>query len=183
MPVTLTYRAVKGSPLTWDELDANFQSISDWIDDAEANPTPPNGIANIVQEGSVITFYLDNSDSFAVTLPTAPAIIPFVEKSANSFTLSINDRNTMMNCTHVDGCEITIPLDDDSNIPLHAEFHFRQDGFGAITFNVPTDVEVKGIQGLLDATNRGGAVFTLKHTNEEDVWVIFGLLTDDVSAT
>lgn len=180
MPLAITYRTAGawgagiGVNLTPAQVDVNFYELANWIETFE--PEPPNGIANIVQEGSVITFYLDNAESFAVTLPSAPAIVPFVEKTAATMTLSIDDRNTFMNCSHASGMVVTIPLDIDSTIPLHAEFHFRQDGTGPITLDVPTDITVNGIAGFDLATNKAGAVFTLKHTDVEDVWVMFGLL-------
>lgn len=183
MPVSITYRSVKGSSLTAAEVDGNFQALSDWIDAFEADPTPPNGIANITQDGTQLTIFLDDSTALGpFTLPSAIAIVPVVEKSASAMTLALADRNTFMRCTHADGCVVTLPLDADSDIPLHAEFHFRQCTSGAVSIEAPSDITINGIAGFLDQTGAVGAVMTLKHVGADE-WDLFGLLAEDSTAT
>jgi hypothetical protein len=183
MPLDLLLRSEKGSALTIEELDANWTAIMAWVAAFEADPTPPNGIANIVQEGTQLTIFLDDATELGpFTLPSATAITPVVEKSASSFTLASEDRSTYMRCTNVAGCTITVPLNSEDPIPIHSEFHFRQCTAGGLIFEAPTDVTINGIDGFGLATDTQGAVVTLKKV-DDDEWDIFGLLAEETTAS
>lgn len=182
MPVSITYRTAGawgagiGANLTPAQVDNNFYSIQQWIAAFEADPTPPNGISQIVQEGTQLFIYLDNSDvQGPFTLPSATAITPVVTKSGATLTIASEDRGTYMRCTNAAGCIITIPHNDDDPIPIHSEFHFRQCTAGPLNFEAPTDVVINGIAGFDDATDRVGAVATLKKVDENE-YDLFGLL-------
>lgn len=72
MPVSITYRSVKGSNLTAAEVDGNFQSISDAIDDLEENPPDAISIAEISVTGGRMTITLTDASTFGpFDLPTA----------------------------------------------------------------------------------------------------------------
>ena len=189
MPVDITYRttgawgAGQGSNLSAAQVDENFYSIQQWIDAFEADPAPPNGIANIVQEGSQITIYLDDATALGpFTLPSAVAITPVATKSGTTLTIATADRGSYMRLTNAAGCAITVPANDDDPIPVHSEFHFRRGPTaGQITFDAPTGVTINGIDGFLDELGAPGAVATLKKI-ATDEWDLFGLLLEDVSA-
>lgn len=187
MPVSITYRtaggwgAGQGSNLSPAQVDDNFYSIQQWIDAFEADPTPPNGIANITQDGSQITIYLDDSTALGpFTLPSAVAITPVVTKSGTTLTIATADRGSYMRLTNAAGCAVTVPANDDDPIPIHSEFHFRRCA-GQVTFDAPTGTIIRGIDGFLDELGATGAVATLKKI-ATDEWDLFGLLLEDVSA-
>src|SRR6185369_1063270 len=70
--MVLVYRAVKGSPLTSDEVDGNFHDLDDRVSDIEGSPPAANGIANIVVDGTQMTIYLDDATVLGpYTLPQA----------------------------------------------------------------------------------------------------------------
>lgn len=184
MPVSLTLRSVKGSALTIVELDGNFEALKAWIDAFEASPTPPNGIANIVQEGTQLTIFLDDATELGpFTLPSATAITPVVTKSATEFTLATSDRSTYMRCTSASGCNVIIPLNDDDDIPIHSEFHFRRGPeAGQISVEAAPGVTLNGIEGFANASGAAGSVMTLKKV-DEDEWDLFGLLAEETTGT
>lgn len=53
--MTMTYRNLKGAPLSADELDQNFRELHQRLERLEAKPLA-SGIANITQEGPDIIF-------------------------------------------------------------------------------------------------------------------------------
>lgn len=174
MPVSLTYRSVKGSKLTAGEVDANFQEIADWIANQEANPTPPNGIASIVQDGTQLTIFLDDgSEEGPFTLPSATAITPAVTKSGTTLTLASTDRSTYMRFTHADGCFVSW---DDDDIPLHSELHFFQAG-GPVILDEATDRTINRRVGFDVITGGFGCVMTLKKVDDNE-YDLFGALAE-----
>jgi hypothetical protein len=172
---TGTWGSGLGRNLTAAEVDENFytlvQDIADTVGGAAAQ------IVNIDAVGSVMTITMDDGTSYDVNLPVSnstftPSVAATV--SGSTFTPPIDAANSFMSCTAAGGCTITIPPGSSVPFPINTELHFRQAG-GALTFTAGAGVTLSGVTGTLNATDRVGAVVTLKQI-DSDVWVIFGLL-------
>lgn len=61
MPYTLTYRSVKGSPLTSAEGDGNVHNLDDRVTDLETNPPEAVSIADVTASGDQLTFLMTDS--------------------------------------------------------------------------------------------------------------------------
>ena len=174
MPVAIILRSVKGSNLTPTEVDTNFTNLKDAVEDLQDNPTPPNGIASIVQEGTQLTIYLDDSTTLGpFTLPSATAITPFAEKAGTTLTLASADRSTYMRFTHQDGCFVSW---DDDDLPLHSELHFFQAG-GPVILEETTDRTINRRVGFDVITGGFGCVMTLKKVGDTE-YDLFGALAE-----
>lgn len=103
-----------------------------------------------------------------------------VTVSSTSVTTESGHLEKYVRCTHVSGCLVTVAedsnftagtLDDDDGV----EIHFRAAG-GPLTF-LPASgsVVLNGVDGFQLATDRQGAVVTLKHVGL-NTWDVFGLL-------
>lgn len=65
-----TYRSVKGSNLTPDEVDANFLELRTDLDDFIANPPTADSVVSVTQSGFDLTFHTTlGSDLGPLTMP------------------------------------------------------------------------------------------------------------------
>ena len=182
--MTLTYRSVKGTNLTADEVDENFSHLDDRIDTAVASIADPNGIANIVQNGSTFVVVLDDSTELGpFTLPVAtPRPTTTLAVSGATLTPGLSQGSYYFRCTNAGGCVVTIPDFADVAIPTDTEFHFYQAAAGAISFvEGSTDVVVNVPAGFEYYTDGQGSVVTAKKVAENE-WDLFGRLAEEVSA-
>jgi hypothetical protein len=70
--VTLTFRDVKGSNLTADEVDENFRDLDGRVTAVESSPPAPNNIDEITVSGSQMTVIMEDASTHGpFTLPTA----------------------------------------------------------------------------------------------------------------
>lgn len=68
--MTITYRLVKGSPLTITELDDNFHDLDDRVTSIEDSPPEARGISEITQSGdSLFVEMTDSTQEGPFTLP------------------------------------------------------------------------------------------------------------------
>jgi hypothetical protein len=164
-----------GRNLTAAEVDANFATLA--ADIAAVVGGAAAEIVNITAVGTVMTIALSDGSSYDVDLPVAtstytPSVAAVV--SGATYTPAIESANSFVTCTNGAGCTITIPPGTSVPFEINTELHFRQGG-GNLTFTAGTGVTLSGITGTTNATDRVGAVVTLKQVDADD-WVIFGLL-------
>lgn len=71
--MTITYRNLKGAPLSADELDQNFKELHQRLEKLEENilPLTQGGVARITQKGAEILFESASEETLGkVTLPS-----------------------------------------------------------------------------------------------------------------
>jgi hypothetical protein len=70
--MAIVLRRVKGSNLTPDEVDNNFEELAERLASVEDNPPDVNEISNITLDGSEITIHLEDGSTFGpFQLPVA----------------------------------------------------------------------------------------------------------------
>lgn len=220
--MTMTFRDIKGSNLTADEVDANFRDVIAQI--AAVTTTAGVGVSNITVTGTQMTVFLSDATTLGpFTLPVArlrfngtwtagdtyfendllrvPNVglvlvlqdhvadttfdinasntdgllyklaLPranFVESeevATNTYVLQSTDVNKYLRFTHASGCHITVPsglFNPDS------EVHFCQRSVGSLSWSGDTGVVFNPVAGFDDATDREGAVVTLKHISDDE---------------
>lgn len=71
--MTITYRKLKGSPLSADELDQNFKELHDRLEKLEevVLPLSQGGVARITQDGADVLFESASEEVLGrITLPS-----------------------------------------------------------------------------------------------------------------
>ncbi|MER9937405.1 hypothetical protein [Mesorhizobium sp. M0088] len=178
-----TYRRVKGSNLTADEVDDNFEGHEDRIaaiEDAPLVAVPPS---NMAVAGTQWTIYYPDGLTFGpFTLPQGnfrPAIVGTLDAGTDGvYTVSgAVDFNRYWR--YDSGSDLTIELPVTATADM--EVSFRQVGAGPLIFPDSTDVTVNGYEGFLNQTAGPGSVVTCKFV-EEGVWDLIGRLAEDVTA-
>ena len=94
-----------------------------------------------------------------------------VTVSTTTFTPSASQANCYFRCTHVSGCNVTLPDD----WPINAEGIFRQCTAGPITLDFASDVTVNKRAAFAYATGEQGAEFAVKYVGAAE-WDVFGNL-------
>lgn len=176
--MTITYRAIKGAPLTAAELDGNFEDLDGRIVDLVDNPPTPVGIAAINVAGTMFTVELDDATVFGpFAIPTQTQIPPTVATvTGTTRTLAMADAQSYLRCTNPVGCAITVPPHAAVPFPIGTEVHFRAAVYGAMSFlEGDTSVAIYGVDGFEHATDTIGAVCTLKKISMNE-WDLFGNL-------
>ncbi|MDG4903223.1 hypothetical protein P9279_22185 [Mesorhizobium sp. WSM4962] len=179
-----TYRRVKGSNLTPDEVDDNFEGLDERLTEVENNPPAAVGISNITVVGTQMTIYLADATVLGpYTLPQAnfrPSVV--AEISAATHTPALGDANSYKRCTNAGGCVVTVPLNADVPFPIDTELGYLQADDGPVTFEVSTDgPTLNPVPSFLAQTAQQGALVTLKKVGEDE-WDIGGWLAADVTA-
>ncbi len=113
-----------------------------------------------------------SSDDYDVEW-TGSASSTSLEITTSTLTLTSLHVDHYLRCTHVDGCVVTVPPDDDSAIDIDAEIHFRQASDGPIVFvggsNSDFDVTINPPRaGFSLETPWHGATATLKHVDDNE---------------
>jgi hypothetical protein len=178
--VAIVYRATKGSNLTPAEVDGNFHDVDDRLIDLETAPPGITFPSLISTDGTnlTISYAADGGPVFDdLALPIAsPSFtpVPIGEITVATFTLIINTMNRFIECTHVDGCAITFPTNDDVGFPVGTEITFVAFP-GPLSFIPATGVTFNWLAGHDLATERDGAVVTAKQM-VVDRWRFMGSL-------
>lgn len=143
----------------------------------------PHQISNVTQSGGQVTFWLDDSSSFTVTLPVVQYTgAPVAEITTDIYQPVIGDAGTWFRCASdgTDEFTIVIATDDEVGFGIGTEMHFAQEGSATIYFvqgqnTDVTDDEVTFITvDGFDYQSRGqGAVVTAKKV-AANTWHIFG---------
>jgi hypothetical protein len=180
MPLIL--RSVKGSNLTADEVDGNFEYVDGRVDDAIALIEAPVGIANIVQNGATAIIVLDDSTEHPITLPVAsPRPSTTFPVSGTTFTPGLSQSDFYFRCTNAGGCLVTIPDFADVAIPIDSQHHYVQCGTSPISFTEgSTDVILNFRDGYEQYTDGRFSVVTAKKVAQNE-WDIFGALAETVT--
>lgn len=108
----------------------------------------------------------------------ASAVFPI---TGTIFSPTLGYASTYVRCTHVDGCEIIIPLDSSLDFDVGSEIHFRQCAAGGLVFTGDSDtddeVTLNTVDGFDAATDTTGAVVTVKKVDVNS-WDVWGLLAE-----
>ncbi|MER9355571.1 hypothetical protein NKI61_20075 [Mesorhizobium sp. M0514] len=176
------YRRDKGSNLTPDEVDDNFEGHEERITELEDNPPVATGISNITVVGTQMTIYLADATVLGpYTLPQAnfrPSIVGALDAPTDGvYAVSNTDSNRYWR--YEDASDLTIDLPATALADM--EVSFRQIGDGTLIFSDSTDVTVNGYEGFLNQTAGPGSVVTCKFI-EDGVWDLIGRLAEDVTA-
>ncbi len=239
--MAIVLRQVKGSPLTIEELDGNFEEVVDRLEAVEELGSDAGRRIDFIEQptdDTLLVHYVDETTDGPFTLPTrnwnfrgawaaatsyaiddvitaesavylvlfahtsnaefdpgdndgmghdyyglllevlSAAVSPVIEVSDDTFEPSIAQANSYFRCTHVDGCLVTIPLDDDVAFPISTELHFRQCTDNPVVFDEGTfSPTLNGIDGFLNETARMGAQVTIKKI-DTDEWDLIGYLAE-----
>ncbi|MBZ7921669.1 hypothetical protein LAC81_07725 [Ensifer adhaerens] len=184
--MTLTYRTSgawgsgKGSNLTAAEIDGNTHELAERVAELEGSAPEPNQISNITQAGNTITIHLEDGSTFGPFILPRPVQRPTqaVDVTDDTLTPAVAQAMYYFRCAHGFGCEITIPANSTHAFLVDAELHFRQSDAGPLTFVAADGVTLNLIDGYSAATDRLGAVVTVKKV-DTDTWDVFGLLAPE----
>jgi len=112
---------------------------------------------------------------FEVPLPTAATLQRI---TTTTLDLDTSHIGKMLMATNVAGLTVTVPSSGTSLIPVYSEIHFRQaQGCPSITFvEGGSGIAINGVTDHSLGTDVEGAVCTLKQTDVEDDWILFGNL-------
>ncbi|TPI13879.1 hypothetical protein [Mesorhizobium sp. B4-1-1] len=177
-----TYRRVKGSNLTPDEVDDNFEGLDvrvTAIEDAPVVGVPPS---NWTVAGTQWTIYYPDGLTFGpFTLPQAmfrPSVVGTLDVPTDGVYVVINsDFNRFWNYDGVSDVTVDLPVTATADM----EVTFCQVGAGALVFPDATDLTVLGLSGFLNRTGGQGSVVTAKFI-EDGVWRLIGRVAEDVTA-
>lgn len=173
-----------GVPHTANEADTIIYDLDVRITYLEDNPSEPNQIVNVTQSGGVVTFWMADSTTFAVTLPTvayygAPVGADIAD---DVYTPVMEDRGKYFRVTGgstAGDCLITIPPDNEVAFPTGTELHFHQATTYPVIFvegsNTDQTVTFNPVDGFDYVTRGRGAVVTVKKV-ALNAWDIFGAL-------
>lgn len=134
--------------------------------------------------GDVIRFDTTISDNWAAQAEEAVVYVTEATK-----TLGTSDLGRYFVCTHLDGCEITVPTVaggfGEAILPVGSgrKMMFCQRG-GPLTFTEDTvDVTIRRPTGLAAGTDRIGAVVEIRNvgdgSTDANVWDLYGLLAEE----
>lgn len=113
--------------------------------------------------------------------------VPGIAASVHSvsqavYTLELSRINHFIMCKHSSGCEITIPPQEDVNIPVGSEYHFFGTGVGPlVVLEGDSSVFIWPVSGFIFQTPGPGRPITLKKVGSDE-WVVFGGLAQEASA-
>jgi len=179
--MTLTFRDTKGSNLTPAEADANIRDLDGRITDLEENPPEAVGISNITVVGTQMTIYLADATVLGpYTLPQAafrPSVTTVI--STSTLTLSPAHANSFLVFTNPGGCVVT--LDDDGILSVDQEVAAYAETDGPVTFESPTDIELRPPPGFLKQIKGYGFTVGFKK-RAAGVYVGIGTFAEDVTA-
>lgn len=179
--MAFTYRRVKGSNLTADEVDDNFEEADERLtalEDAPIEGVPPSNITLI---GSQLTFYYPDGLTFGpFTVPQAmfrPSVGGTLDVPTDGvYAVTNSDFNRFWNYDGSSNITVELPATATADM----EVTFCQEGAGAVLFDGPTDVTVKGLAGFLNRTGGAGSVVTAKFMGS-GIWRLIGRVVEDVT--
>lgn len=185
--MALTYRSAgawgagKGANLTPAEVDANFYQLTQDIAAAAAAAGTPVGISNITVSGTQMLVYLSDATVLGPytlpRLPFRPAVTDTVSDATHAPTGA--DVNGYKICTNASGCVVTVPSDDEADIPTDTEITYCQDlGAGPVSFEGSTAVDLRWRVGFDPVTAGELSVVTLKKV-AADTWHLIGALAEE----
>jgi hypothetical protein len=182
-----TYRRVKGSNLTPDEVDDNFEGLDERLSDIEDNPPVAVPPSNMTVVGTQWTIYYPDGLTFGpFTLPQAafrPSITDELDLTTDgTYVLVLADANRYKRHTGSTDATVLMPLNTDVAFAIDAEISFRVASTGAIVFETATaGPTINFPDGLLNRVSTMGATVTLKKV-ATDEWDAIGLFDEDVTA-
>lgn len=174
--------AGKGSPLDAAEFDGNIYELALRIAAIIADIPTPLQISNVTLTGTQLRFYLEDGTVFGpLTVPQAnfrPSIVGDLDVPTDGVYVVTNaDSNRFWNYDGSDNVTVELPLTAIQDM----EVNFCQEGAGALLFDGPTDVTIKGLDGFLKRTGGAGSVITAKFIGD-GVWRLIGRPAEDVTA-
>lgn len=175
----------QGSNLTPAQVDVNFYNLQQAVEYLEANPVQPNEIVNVVQSGSEITFWMTDSTSFTISMPTvAYKGAPVGTDVNDDYEPVLTDGGKYFRVTggSTDGDTIiTIPPNNEVAFAIGVELHFHQASLFPVIFvegsNTDETVVFNPVDGFNYATRGRGSVVTCKKVATNS-WDIFGALEE-----
>jgi hypothetical protein len=177
-----TYRRVKGSNLTPDEVDDNFESLDERVTEIEENPPVAVPPSNMIVSGTQWTIVYPDGLTFGpFTLPQAnfrPSRVGTLDAPTDGvYAVTDADSNRYWRYDGSDDLTVDLPAEALADM----EVTFRHLGAGALLFPTSTDVLVNGYEGFLNRSAGPGSTITCKFA-ETGVWDLIGRLAEDVTA-